>query len=182
MSSLDEDEATAPNIVTINAGGKLFQTYQETLTRGSAYFQAYFHGGFSKPDPRKPIFLDMDDECFRHLLIRMRMPGYEPPENITEIRSAAAFLGMELPPTPTPEDLAVRLQKGDCVKVLCNGNWRMDTFCGYFANQTYRWDFQQTRKDYLVFAGNPHIRVTDPVERAKILAREPDLTRVVFSP
>lgn len=201
-------ETPAETIITINAGGTIFQTYQETLTRGSAYFQAYFGGKFHKPDPRKPIFLDMDSECFRCLLLRMRIPGYDltgnpAATNIPEIRSAAAFLGMELPPTPEEKkrleeeakvallapskqdlyELAVRLDRGDCVEVLYPKDiWRTDTFCEYNPTGNFPWDFQGIRKKMLWWEDQPQIRVTDPAERAKILARaDPDLTRVVFS-
>jgi len=208
MSSLDDQEAPGgtPIIITINAGGTIFQTYQETLTRGSVYFQAYFHGGFSKPDPRKTIFLDMDPECFRCLLLRMRLPGCQLPNNNTTpgIRETAAFLGMELPPMPEEKkqmeyeanvallgpakqdvyELAVRLYRGDRVEVLYSNDtrWRTDTFCKYFPAGNFPWDFRGIRKIYLWWEDRPQIRVTDPAERAKILAREPDLTRVVFLP
>jgi len=198
-------ETPAETIITINAGGTIFQTYHETLTRGSAYFQAYFGGKFHKPDPRKPIFLDMDSECFRHLLLRMRIPGYEPPENIPEIRSAAAFLRMELPPTPEEKkrmeykakmallapmkqdlyELAVRLKRGDCLEIFHNDvrKWRMETFYSYDPSESFPWRLGAINKKFLWWEDRPQIRVTDPAERAKILARtDPDLTRVVFPP
>lgn len=211
-SSLDEDltfgETITPNIITVNAGGTIFQTYQETLTRGSAYFQAYFHGGFSKPDPRKVVFLDMDPECFRHLLLRMRLPGCDPSGNhaatLPGLREAAAFLGVELPPTPEEKkrmeyeayklelgpvksdiyELAVRLQKDDHVEIFHKdgSEWRMETIGAYNPSERYCWNVGSVRKKYLYWENQPQIRVTDAAERAKILARAPDLTRVVFPP
>jgi len=198
MSLSEEADGT---IVTINAGGKRFQTYKETLIRGSGYFQAYFEGGFSKPDPQKEIFLDMDPECFRYLLTRMRLPEYVLPFGTTTtttpgIREAAAFLGMEMPELPsqplppplTPEqqdayDLAVRLRPGDQVEQEHN-NWQRATFQAYNTNFDFAWRFIEAgaaNYKYLWWRGKPQIRVTDRAERVKILARaDPDLTRVVF--
>ena len=179
-----------PIIITVNAGGKLFQTYQETLVRGSPYFQAYFESGFSKPDPRKPIFLDIDPECFRHLLMRMRLPGYDGNITLPGIREAATFLGMQLPPLPQDikhetkqevYDLAMRLQKGDRV-ILADG--RSASFDMYDGLQLNCWRFDlgpsYMRYKYLWLQGKPTFRVTHATERVEILAREPDLTRVVF--
>lgn len=188
MSGLQEHPE--PIIVTVNAGGKLFQTYQETLVRGSPYFQAYFESGFSKPDPRKPIFLDMDPECFRHLLMRMRLPGYDGNITLPGIREAAAFLGMQLPPSlqeikqqtkQAVYDLAMRLQKGDRV-ILADG--RFASFDMYDADHLNSWRFDlgasYMRYKDLWSKGQPQFRVTDATQWVKIMAREPERNCVVF--
>jgi len=79
--------------------------------------------------------------------------------------------------------LAVRLQPGDKVEQEHN-NWSRATFKAYSADHEFHWGFIESgtaNYKYLWWKDQPQIRVTDPAERAKILAREdPDLTRVVF--
>lgn len=61
--------------VTLNVGGKLFQTTQQTILK-SKYFERIIN--FKKLENKvdEIIFVDDDPELFNHLLNYMRSPNY----------------------------------------------------------------------------------------------------------
>jgi hypothetical protein len=63
--------ARQPDRVTLDVGGVLFHTSQDTLTANSAYFCGLFSGAWSS-DGEDPQFIDRDPDAFRVLLSCMR--------------------------------------------------------------------------------------------------------------
>ena len=201
MESLDMDDVD--QVVEINCGGVVFQTYKSTLTRGSTYFKSYFSGKFQVMlDKKDRFFLDFDPDWFRVLLNRLRYPNYKFPADPTGgLRNAADYLGIEWLPLEQVQrkeaeqkrqeeldigkQLLLRLERGDQVEVRFHGFgiWRLTEFVGYDASQEAAWQFLNLEPEYsstIIRQMNmavDEVRITDPQKLAQILARAPSENR-----
>lgn len=60
--------------ITLNVGGKVFQTKKETLSRCK-----FFRDMLSDCDEQPTIFVDCDPDNFRHILEYLRFADYQIP-------------------------------------------------------------------------------------------------------
>jgi hypothetical protein len=59
------------NTIKVNVGGKIFETFKETLMRSG-----YFNALFINTEVKDIIFVDYDPEIFNHVLSYLRDPKY----------------------------------------------------------------------------------------------------------
>jgi hypothetical protein len=59
------------NTIKVNVGGKIFETYNETLMKSS-----YFKSLFTDTEVKEMIFVDYDPDVFNHVLSYLRDPKY----------------------------------------------------------------------------------------------------------
>lgn len=71
--------ASYPKVITLNVGGRNFQTLSSTLRAESGLFRIQLSEHFTwEPEPNGSYFLDADPGLFEHLLRFMRRPSVFP--------------------------------------------------------------------------------------------------------
>jgi hypothetical protein len=97
-------------IITLNVGGELMQTFKFTLLL-SKYFKSKFEHWDKETttsSERKPIFLDFDPKIFRHVLNMLRDPEYEiPPKKFEHVKKMALHFGFKFELENTIPDLEI---------------------------------------------------------------------------
>lgn len=85
------------DIITINAGGTIFQTSKTTLLK-SPYFTRFFDSWHD--DSSTPIFLDVDPQLFLHVLNSLRDAAYIFPSENQNIIRTMDYFGLKINETP----------------------------------------------------------------------------------
>jgi len=65
-------------IISLNVGGRIFQTTKQTLMSGSEYFRDIFENS-QDTNTKEPLFIDRSYKAFEHVLSLLRNPTYEFP-------------------------------------------------------------------------------------------------------